>query len=189
MVRRTVAVGWLVSLACVLTLGAGCSSALWFYLTEDRSGTISVIFVNDTDYRAVFSFGTYDALDRNPPGTAQLVQLRLEAHDTSSASSLTCRRNMAVGTEEFRQRVVDTDADNVTGFDADAFNDDVYFSDQPVDSDLAAVPTAGTALGIEKIIGVDYECGDTLIFTFVQDPDAPGGFRIDYTLIRAAEPE
>ena len=48
---------------------------------------------------------------------------------------------------------------------------------------LEAVATVGTAVGLNKLVGVDFSCGDELIFTFRPDPDAEGGFRIDFQLI------
>ena len=53
----------------------------------------------------------------------------------------------------------------------------------------AALATAGTAEGIEVRLGVDYACGDQLIFTFVEDAEANGGFRIEYSLLRTERDE
>lgn len=176
---------------CVATLLAGClvvglptigcTGELFKNQTEPTAGNITFRFVNNTDYRASFSFGTWDSLDRSP-GPASLEQLRLEGNSVSDPVSVTCRRNAAVGTEEFRLRVLNTGENETGDFDADAFDSTVHFSDAPADSDLAAVATVGTAQGIERLVGVDFTCGDELIFTFVEDPDASGGFRIDFSV-------
>ncbi|MGE0479676.1 MAG: hypothetical protein AB7Q17_04295 [Phycisphaerae bacterium] len=174
----------LLGLATPLLMG-GCGSAV-NYLTEERSGNITFIFVNNTSVRASFSFGTYDSLDR-PDGPASLQQLRLEAMTSSAATNVTCRRNAVVGTQEFINRVIQTDGDEGANFDADAFDDVVHFSSAPQNSPLAAIATDGTAAGVDKLLGVDYTCGDTLIFTFNADPAAPGGFRIDFQVIQDVE--
>ena len=153
--------------------------------TAERTGNISLTFINDTPYRASFSYGTWDSLDRNPVGPVNFRQLRLAGSSSSAVLSLSCARNFAIATQELLTRVIDTDADQTATFDPDAFDTTVHFSDQPQDSDLAAVATVGTAVGVEKLLGPDFECGDRLVFTFVEDPDVTGGFRIDYALIRA----
>ncbi len=79
--------------------------------------------------------------------------------------------------------MIATNADKTDTFDADAFDTVVHFSSAPSDSNAAALPTEGTALGREVLLGVDYSCADEIIFTFVQDPDAVGGFRIDFEVI------
>jgi len=80
--------------------------------------------------------------------------------------------------------VIATKTDEATtSFDADSFDTVVHFSAAASDSDAAALPTAGTALGVEKLLGVDYSCADLLVFTFTEDPDAEGGFRVDFEVI------
>ncbi len=165
----------------------GCGD-VWLNLTKERTGdasragTISVVFINNTPHRASFSFGVWDAWDKSP-GPAALRQLRLEGSTSSAPASLSCQRNFAIGTQDFVDRVLETKADDTATFDPDAFGTVVNFSSAPTDSDAAALPTEGTALGVEKLLGVDYSCADRLIFTFVQDPDAAGGFRIDFEAI------
>ncbi|MBL8878739.1 MAG: hypothetical protein JNG88_06420 [Phycisphaerales bacterium] len=180
--RRGTAGLALVAGAALLCMG-GCGPNFANYITEERSGNLQFQFINNTSARAAFSFGTYDKLDRDPPGTVQIQQLRVEAHTSSAPATVLCRREASVGTADFVQRVIVTNADAVVGFDADAFDDVIHFSTSPPDSDTAALPTAGTALGVEKRLGVDFTCGDRLIFTLQEDPDAPGGFRVDFSVI------
>ncbi len=172
------------SLALVWLLGVsnGCTTELFRNQIEQRSGNIAFVFINTTPFRAAFSFGTFDSLDR-APGPVSLQQLLLEGGVSSSPQNAPCRRNAAIGTREFVDRVLDTDADNIANFIPDALAINVNFSSAPADSDLAALPTEGTATGREVLLGVDYTCGDQLIFTFVQDPDAAGGFRIDFEVL------
>jgi hypothetical protein len=185
MTRKTSAVGLALVLTggIIIVWGAGCSPELLRYLTAERTGNISVLFINDTGYRASFSYGVFDSLDRNPPGSMQFQQLRLEKKSTSDVITLTCARNLAIGTQEFYQRGLDQDVQHGSGFDPDAFDTVVHFSDAPADSELAAAATVGTAEGAGKLLGVDFTCADEIIFTFVEDPAAPGGFRIDFAVI------
>lgn len=187
MTRRMLAIGIVfmpVGLGLVAT-GTGCSHELFMYLTQERTGNVTIVFINDTPYRASFSYGGWNSLERNPPGAVNFQQLRLEAKSTHEPVDLACTRDISIATEEFYQRALDRNAHEAVDFDPDAFDTVVHFSDAPVESPLAAAPTVGTALGQTWRLGVDFACGDELIFTFVEDPDAPGGFRIDFAVIRA----
>lgn len=175
-------------LAGLTGLTASCSPELIANQTARRQGNVSFQFVNTTPFRASFSYGTYDALDRNPPGSVVLEQLRLEGFQTTAPTDVECRRNAAVGTQALVDRVVETKGDLVVNFDREAFTPVVNFSSADADSDAAALPTEGTAEGIELLLGVDFACADRLIFTFVQDATAPGGFRIDFSLLRNRDP-
>ena len=163
--------------------GWGCAPELMQNQTAPLGGNVSVIFVNETSFRASYTFGTFDDLARKPAGPVNFLQNRLTAGLSSAPSSLICARNMAIGTTKLLERVIDTDGDLSVNFDPDAFSVTVNFSDAPDGSDLEAVATVGTAVGVNRLVGVDYSCGDELIFTFRQDPDAEGGFRVDFQLI------
>ncbi|MFQ5807903.1 MAG: hypothetical protein ACE5I3_15770 [Phycisphaerae bacterium] len=183
-------IGLAVGLVTVATaLTTGCSGDFLANLIEERSGNITVIIINNTPYRAAFTLGSYDALDRDPPGNVNLEQRRLEGNMSMGPVTIPCNRNTAVGTTALIQRAIDNDADERADFDADAFVTVVNFSSAPADSDAAALPTVGTAEGVEVRLGVDYGCGDELIFTFVEDAAAPGGFRIEFRLLPAEEEE
>lgn len=172
------------ALAAPLLLG-GCSSTFLLNQTKERTGTVNVQFVNTTPFTVLLTAGSWDALDLNPPGTISIQQSRLTANSTPAAVSLTCRRNVAVGTQALVDRVLATKTDETTSnFDTEAFGATVRFSSAAANTTATGLPTEGTAQGVEVLLGVNYSCGDTLIFTFVQDPDAEGGFRIDYELLR-----
>jgi hypothetical protein len=165
----------------LLLLIAGCGTAV-LNQTAERTGNVTVQIINDTPYTAAFTYGTWDAWDRSPPGPVQLQQLVLAANTSSAVATVSCARNFSVATEEFIQRATLIDAPNsVTNFNADAFDSVVHFSNVAPGSSGASLPLVGTATGIQRLLGVDYECGDQLIFTLVQDPDAPGGFRVDFS--------
>jgi hypothetical protein len=176
-----------IALGAALGLGwfiAGCGGAFLTNNTAVRFGDIRVRFINATRYRAAFSFGTYDPLDRLANvGPAQ--QLRLENNSTSREFEITCRRSFVIGTEAFIQRAIAAGQDLLTeDFDADAFTSYISFSSAEADSPAAALPTRGTAEGVERLLGVDFSCEDLLIFTFVESADAPGGFRVDFQVLR-----
>ncbi len=167
-----------------LALGgvSGCLGTVYKNLTKERTGNVKLLFINNTQYRASFCYGSWDAWDRTP-GEATLQTLRLEAFTAGTPATVPCRRNTAVGSQDLYDRAVALKLDETTNFDLDAFDTTVHFSAAPVDSDTAALPTEGTAAGLEKLLGVDYSCEDTLIFTFNEDPAEPGGFRIDFQVI------
>ena len=162
---------------------SGCTGVLGLNQIEERAGNVTVVFVNSTSARAAFTFGSYDALDRAPFGPVSLDQQLIEALQSTAPINVVCRRNIAIGTDDYVARVVETNADNVATFNPDAFDVTVHFSDAASGSDAEALPTAGTAEGLEVLLGVDFSCGDRLVFEFVEDADAPGGFRIDLTVI------
>lgn len=175
-------------MACVLPSLSGCfPSSLWLNQSKQRTGNIQFVFINTTPFAASFTYGTWDALDKSPgPVTAQ--QISVDANSTSEAISVSCRRNAAVASQGLYDRVVATETDERDDWNPDQFDTVVHFTSAPAGSGAADLPTAGTALGIERLLGVDYSCGDQLIFTFRVDPDAPGGFRIDFQVIRDALP-
>ena len=169
----------------VVGLTAGCTDLLANFF-EERAGNVTIVIVNNTDYRASFTLGSYDAYNLNPPGSVDMAQHRYEAH-TTNTFTVTCARNVAIGTQNLVDRAIATGEDQASGFDADAFGTVVNFSSAASDSDAAALPTEGTAAGLEVLLGVDYACNDELIFTFVQDATAAGGFRINYQLVHTPE--
>jgi hypothetical protein len=181
--RRVAVAGALAAaVAGALSVSVGCSTT-WLNLTKERTGTVNLVFINTTPYRAAFTYGTYDAWDRLP-GPVAFGQLALDGDTTSASISRTCARNVAVATSALVQRVLDTDGDEEDPtFEPDMFSSVVNFSDAPGDSEAALLPTVGTALGIEVRLGVDYSCGDSIFFTMVEDPDAEGGFRVDHQVV------
>jgi hypothetical protein len=186
--RTQMSVSVWTALTGLAALTASCSSELIANQTAVRQGNVAFQFVNTTPFRASFTYGTYDALDRNPPGAPNIQQLRLEGFQTTAPTDVTCARNAAIASQSLVDRVIDTDGHLAVNFDREAFNAVVNFSSADEDSDAAALPTEGTAEGVELLLGVDFGCRDRLIFTFVQDPAAPGGFRIDFSLLRDRDP-
>lgn len=169
-----------------VALTAGCTANLIANLIEERVGEISVIFINNTPYRASFTFGTYDPLDRITPGAVNLLQDRVEAKTTTEPAAVPCARAFAIGTDGLIQRATDTNAPlALETFDAAVFTPDINFSSAPANDLAATLPTAGKVEGgFEVLLGVDYGCNDQLIFTFEEDETTPGTFRVKFSLLR-----
>ncbi|MFQ5501924.1 MAG: hypothetical protein ACE5EQ_06435 [Phycisphaerae bacterium] len=154
---------------------------------------IQVAFINNTNFRAIFSFGSYNPLNQDTlPTNSQ--QLRLEGNTASPQIAQPCRRVFSVGGDELIRLIKENERDpaiNVT--DPRALVRGVNFSAAPLGDPLEAEPTEGTALGMVRNVGIDFTCDRSdirdvtgsglLIFTFEQDPAAPGGFRIDYQFV------
>lgn len=151
---------------------------------------IRVGFINNTPFRAIFTFGAYDQLDEESIPTG-FQQLRLEGGTSSAQFNQPCRRTFSVGGEELIRLIEENrNSPQLTITDERALVDGVNFSAAPAGDPLAAEPTEGTALGRVVLVGVDFTCARNdirqqtgtglLIFTFEQDAAAPGGFRIDY---------
>lgn len=173
--------------APLLLLTTGCGTVL-LNQTAERTGNVTVIIINNTPFTAAFTYGAWDAWDRSPPGPVQMQQLVLAANTSSSAAEFSCARNFSLATVDFITRANLVDAPgNVATFNPDAYDTVVHFSNIAPGSSGAALPTIGTAQGNARLLGVDYECGDELVFTLAEDPDAPGGFRVDFSDIKGSE--
>lgn len=155
--------------------------------------TINVGFINNTPFRAIFTFGAYDQLDQDSLPTG-FGQLRVEGNTASAQIAEPCRKTFSLGGDELIRQIEENREDpalNIT--DERALVRGVNFSSAPVGSPLAAEPTEGTAVGRIFLNGIDFNCVRTdirqttgtglLLFTFVQDAAAPGGFRIDYSFV------
>lgn len=180
---------------------ASCSSTALSALISPRSNfdanaqlvsrAVQVAFINNTPFRAVFSFGAYNPLDQETiPSSSR--QLRLEGNTASPQFAQPCLQAFSVGGDELIRLIRKNEPDptvNVT--DPRALVNGVNFSGAVLGDPLEAEPTEGTALGSVVFSGVDFNCERTdirdpggatlLLFTFEQDATAPGGFRIDFS--------
>lgn len=140
---------------------------------------LRVSFINNTPFRAIFTFGSYDPLDKNTSPT-NFGQLRLESGATSPVQNQPCRKVFSVGGEELIRLI---QVRNLTVNDERALVDGTNFSGAPLGDPLEAVATEGTAVGRVDRAGVDYDCESVIVYTFEQDATAPGGFRIDANVV------
>jgi hypothetical protein len=184
MTHRAIAISGLAALALAAGFSAlsGCLQTIVLNQTKERTGDIGMVFVNTTAADAGFTYATWDQWDHSP-GTINMQQISVPAFTSSAAVTLACARNAAIGTQNLVTRVLDTKADVTDTFVPELFDTVVHFTQAGADSSAANLPTAGTANGVELLLGVDYSCADEIVFTFVEDADAPGGFRIDSEVI------
>ena len=188
---RTVAVRTgIITIGVVAGLLCGCVGDFLFNLVETRDGNALVLVVNNTDFRAAFTMGSYNQFELNPATDADWQQPSIEAR-TTGQFTITCDRVTALGTARLIERLVVTDVPTDEVIDEDSFTELINFSSAPADSDAPTAANVGTATGLEVRLGVDYACGDQLIFTLEQDANAPGGFRVDFELLqsRANQPD
>jgi len=154
---------------------------------------IQVGFVNNTPYRAIFTYGAYDQYDHDTIPTS-FGQLRLEGNTSSAQVAQPCRQTFSVGGSELIRLLNENEDDpNITITDSRALIRGVNFSAAPLGDPLEAEPTEGTAEGLVLLSGVDFTCARAdirditgtglLIFTFERDAASPSGFRIDYTFV------
>src|SRR5436189_119278 len=100
MLKTQIGRGWQALIAAVaLIICSSCDGPLYRNQTAIRRGNVNFQFYNKTPYRASFSFGTYDALDLNPPGPVTLEQIQVTGNATSATVQVPCRRNAAVATQ------------------------------------------------------------------------------------------
>lgn len=196
---------WLVSAVTLLSAGtAACTTTALSNMTAATSDfaqglgiptprTIQVGFINNTPFRAIFTFGAYDLYDQESVPFS-FSHLRLEGNTTGAQIPMACMQAFSVGGDDLVRSIQEHEADpNVNVTDPQALIRGVNFSGAPPNDPLAAEPTEGTAQGIVVRSGTDFTCARTdirettgtglLLFTFEQDAAAPGGFRIDYTFI------
>ena len=154
---------------------------------------LTVGFVNNTNARAIFTFGSYNPLDQDGLPT-NFGQLRLEANTASAQLAIPCRRIVSVGGPQLIALIEDTqNSPLINVVDDNALINGVNFSTAPLGDPLEAAPTEGTAAGIDLTVGVDFTCARTdildqtgtglVIFTFDEDPGAPGGFSTTFEFI------
>ena len=165
--------GWL------MVLCTSCSEPQFRHLTIARRGNANISFINETPFRATFSFGLYDPEDQET--VLQFDQLRLEGGDFSDVFELQCQRAISVGSQRLLNLATEQELEIE---DQDAFTVGVSFSDTDPEDPLAGKATVGTAEPRTILIGIDYTCETFVIFTFRRDARAPGGFIIDLTTLR-----
>ncbi|MFQ5423395.1 MAG: hypothetical protein ACE5F9_05380 [Phycisphaerae bacterium] len=174
----------------LVLLIASCTPTAFLNLTVPTSdfapgmGTpvprrLQVGFINNTAFRAIFTAGSYDPLDRNTSPT-NFAQLRLEGNSSSAQIPIPCRKVLSLGDEELIRLI---GINNLTVNDPRALIDGVNFSGAPLGDPLEAAATEGTAQGLTLQAGVDFNCEGLVLLTFEQDAAAPGGFRIDFAFV------
>lgn len=158
--------------------------------TPGGRDSIRIAFMNDTPFRAIFTFGTYDPLNQGfTPRFNQFTTnadrtRRLEGNSQSQDFTFVCGRMVSIGGKQLIDRIVEGQLDRDEAVDQNALKPGIAFSDKPLDDPQAGEATAGTDEGIETLQGVEYECGSLLVYTLVQDAAQPDGFRVDLSITR-----
>lgn len=156
-------------------------------------GNVRVLFINNTAFRAVFTYGTYDQFDAGTePDFAQFsLELggrelaggeRSSLFESDPGSTLSCGRVFAVGS----RRLIDLieASDSAATVLEDALAEGVAFYDE-TDGDADPV-RQGVAAPLEALLGLDFPCGALLIVRLESDPVEPGAFRVTFELIPSA---
>jgi hypothetical protein len=159
---------WLILSATIIAFtGVGCSNPFFanFFapLGEDTSlqGTVTVTFVNNTNYRVTTYWGVYNPLDLTRNVVAR--KLVLEAGQSGEPLTGFCTRQIDVAGPDLRFVVRES---GISDVNYTQINDKIKFSTVIEGTE---VETVGTADPGQFHIGVDFECGDTVEIHFKQD--------------------
>lgn len=186
---------WLATLGTCAVL-SGCAFSFDALLRNTASlggnaagqrGNTEVVFINNTPYRAIFTFGTYDDLDRNTVPTIEQfaagATLTLEGNSQTDPQQVQCARVYSIGGQGLIARILEN-ADEAN-YDKDLLFEGVRFSSAAADSDLANEATEGTAAADIAYIGPDFECGGLLIYRFEFNEVGPEPFIVELSFIPA----
>lgn len=181
--------------AIALSAAGGCAFEGLLHNTASLGGSVAgqrgnaqVLFINNTPFRAIFTFGAYDDLDRDTVPTlrqfsSSTTTANLEGDSQTSLIAIQCSRVFSIGGEGLLARVQENLAEDQ--FNDDALVSGINFSSAPVDDEMADEPTEGTALPVDLLIGVDFECGSMVIFRLEVNDLGPEEFQVDVSVIPA----
>jgi hypothetical protein len=154
-------------------------------------GTIQVTFINNTPFRAIFTYGVYDthSTEFGPqfgqfvvsPSSSNSLDGRLEGNSSSPILTLSCARVFSIGGLELIDRIKAKDLD--VDADADALVPGIGFSDKPLDDAEAGQATAGRAGEVVTLQGTQFPCDSLLVYTFTPDTTQASGVRVDFEVI------
>ena len=191
MSNRGIRAAWLVP---GLMLFPGCvadSSNLTAPLGGDIAGSrgqVRIVFINNTPFRAVFTFGTYDQTDpSSEPDFSQFghdpAGLVLEGDSTSPVGVFNCARVFSIGGPRLLALIADNLPDAPVA--DEALIEGVEFFTIPVDNSGAALApvSQGKSPPFEALLGVDFPCNALLIVRLEIDDLGREPFRIAFELI------
>jgi len=207
-------VWWIKCLALAgVVCSLSCMPASWWNNTASLGGDvpltdsspegrsdIQVSFINNTPYRAIFTFGSYDPLSYDPVdfegpngpnfvmefdqfGVASDASTRLEGNTSSDIFTFTCGRAISVGGKELVQRLIEQEMIEVAEGEETVDQFGISFSDKPLDDAEADEPTAGRDAGLVTLQGVEFQCESLLVYTFELDENEADGIRIDLKVV------
>ena len=148
-------------------------------------GRVQIVFINNTPYRTVFTFATYDQTDQSSePDFRQFSHdedgLILEGDSTSPIGALDCGRVFSIGGPRMLALITENLPDAPIA--DEAFIEGVEFFSVS-DDDTVAPVSQGKSPAFEALIGVDFPCNALLIVRFEIDDLGPAPFRVDFELI------
>jgi len=154
--------------------------------TAGARGTVRVLFLNNTEQRAVFTFGTFDQLDRTTQPDFQQFGVKdreqtLDGGDTSAILSLRCGRVFSIGSRNLLSLLPDTASGGALS-DAAQAEGVTFFDVSGGDTDPVPV---GTAAPLQTLLGVDFPCGALLVVNLEPADVGSRAFRIDFRFIPA----
>lgn len=191
-----------------LALLVGCED-IWINTTfplggnnPGGRGAVEVVFVNETPYRAIFTFGTYDPQDQNSvptfgqfavdPKQDETAFNRGLAADTVTARGsffANCGRVFSLGSEGLIAQIRETKATtfNSAPLVEDAMRAGVYFTSKPLDdADANAVQSFDIRMDPHvSLLGVDYSCNALLVYTLAIDPNNAGRVVVNLEVLEA----
>ncbi len=182
----------------VLLLLAGCSSETFLNQTASVGGNVAgsagdmeVIFINNTPFRAIFTYGTYNNTDQfSEPVAFQFVGnaggVTLEAESTSPVITLPCDRVFSIGDSELL-RLIRENRDDANTFDDEALGLGVGFSAAELGNADAGRATEGFSEPLRALLGVDFPCGSILVVRFEINDATDVPFRTDFEMIPPRE--
>ena len=156
--------------------------------TAGTRASAQVLFINNTPYRAVFTFAAYDDLDQNTfaadrdPGSRIFAFTddddgrNLDGDSFSEILTVECCRVFSVGGELMRQLIRENlPPDQIVD---DALVPGVHFVD--AETDDGALPVAEP---LDLLLGLDFPCDSMIVFRFEINEVGDAGFRVDYEVI------
>ncbi|HOJ74731.1 MAG TPA: hypothetical protein PLL65_12460 [Phycisphaerae bacterium] len=167
-------------------------------------GTIEVVFDNQTPYRAIFTFGSYDpqdqtsepiygqfAVDPDQDPTPFNRGLDPDTVTPRRSFAVNCGRVFSLGGQTLINRIQAADLqpfNNAPVIEA-ALRTGIYFTAAPLDDpDANAVEKyAVRADPVMSLLGVDYSCDSLLVYTLRLDPENSERVIIDLSVVPAEE--
>ena len=155
--------------------------------TPGGRGSVQVIFVNNTPWRAVFTVGVYDPQDQN--SVPQIEQFQVDAgaadngfnrglagNESSDVISFTCGRAVSIGDAALLDRIAETNPTptNSGPLAAEALILGVGFSEKPLDDAEADSVFVASADPLVTLQGAEFQCDSLLVYTFTPDPAIAG---------------
>ena len=152
-------------------------------------GRVDVAFINNTPFRAIFTFGTYNNTDQFAQPFGQQFTASgntLEGDSVANIVGLPCNRVFSIGDSELLRLLAENPAAGQV-LDEQALVDGVAFSSAALGDPDAGVATEGFAPAVRALLGVDFPCGSILIIRFEEDAIGQAPFRADFEVIPPAD--